>query len=89
MDINKLRTQASAAKEAGASVEAILQLLRSGGCTKSKSLFILSAVLGCGLDEAKRLVHFSGTWADVRERDERFEDSIVDSAQTLYGKPKP
>jgi hypothetical protein len=31
-----------------------------------------------GLEEAKRVVHFSAAWSDVKERDKRLWDELED-----------
>jgi hypothetical protein len=76
MDIEILKTEATNRLNAGASEEEILQLLRSKGCSKPQSIFILSALLGCNTGDAKRKVHFSATWLDRREADERFHENV-------------
>jgi hypothetical protein len=37
----------------------------------------LAEALGIELAEAKELVHFSATWADVRAKDEKFHEVLA------------
>ena len=43
---------------------------------KGRSIVELSRRYVVSLGEAKRAVHFSETWADVRERDEKFHEEL-------------
>jgi ribosomal protein L7/L12 len=56
--------------EKGQNHEEIIRFLRDQGCSKVRSIGILAELLRVGLGEAKRIVHESRAWADVRERDE-------------------
>ena len=60
----------------GLSNEDIVKFLRAQGCSKVKSIAIIAKLLAVGLGEAKEIVHTSGTWADVRGRDDRFHASL-------------
>jgi ribosomal protein L7/L12 len=63
----------------GRGVDAILSFLRANECSKVESIRLLMAVTGWPLGEAKRRVHSSPVWDDVRERDEEFHASLEDS----------
>lgn len=60
----------------GASVEEVLQTLRVGGFSKVRSMKALVDLQQANVDEAKRIVHYSQTWADRRESDEEFHRSL-------------
>ena len=60
----------------GKPVEDVLGYLRTQGCSKTDSIIILTKAKGLSLTEAKRLVHFSNVWADVRDRDEEFHELL-------------
>lgn len=60
----------------GCDLEEILSFLRQNGCSKVYSIRMLTKLKGINLQEAKRIVHFSKTWEDVREEDEEFHDRI-------------
>ena len=55
----------------GADMESSLQALRAAGATIFESMAAVRSVRRCDLAEAKRLVHYSKTWTDVREETER------------------
>jgi hypothetical protein len=58
--------------------EGLVSYLRGQGCLKLDSMAILRQVLDISLGEAKGLVHCSATWQDVRERDDKFHDILID-----------
>ena len=60
----------------GATTETILELLRSKGASKIESIRALCDGARMPLADAKRVVHFSSAWADVKERDEKFWDEL-------------
>jgi len=62
----------------GASVDEVLYRLREDGCSKAISVGALVDGARMPLTEAKRTVHESTIWADVRERDESiFRDDLT------------
>ena len=58
--------------------EGLVSYLRGQGCLKLDSMAILRQVLDISLGETKGLVHCSATWQDVRERDDKFHDILID-----------
>jgi hypothetical protein len=58
--------------------EGLVSYLRGQGCLKLDSMAILRQVLDISLGQAKGLVHCSATWQDVRERDDKFHDILID-----------
>ena len=61
----------------GQHTEEIIAFLRAEGCEKTRTIAILAEALGIELAEAKELVHFSATWADVRAKDEKFHEVLA------------
>lgn len=57
--------------------ESVLQYLRQTGCTKVDSMRVIVELRDLTLDDAKRIVHFSKTWEDVRKRDEEWHDQML------------
>jgi ribosomal protein L7/L12 len=55
----------------GASPEMIAARLRDEGASKIESIRALCDGLGMSLSDAKRAIHFSPTWADTKELDEK------------------
>lgn len=55
----------------GSDLESSLQRLRVAGATIFESIAAVRSVQRCDLIEAKRIVHYSETWTDVREETER------------------
>ena len=73
-DVLKRHCQDMAAR--GANTEEILDYFRQTNCSKTKSMAILAETKGINLAEAKELVHFSRTWQDLRDRDEKLHETI-------------
>jgi hypothetical protein len=59
----------------GQSIDQILQMLRSRGCSKAQSVAVIAPLMP-GLLEAKQAVHDSPVWTDAKERDERIFDDL-------------
>ena len=57
-------------------MEATLAKLREVGASKIESIRALVDGTRMSLADAKRTVHFSAVWADVKERDEKFWDEL-------------
>jgi hypothetical protein len=58
--------------------EGLVSYLRGQGCLKLDSIAILRQVFDLSLGEAKGVVHCSAAWQDVRERDDKFHDGLID-----------
>ncbi|QPF93286.1 hypothetical protein [Bradyrhizobium commune] len=71
--IDRCRAMIVAGNGAG---DELIAYLRAEGCHKIESIAVLREVLNVNLGEAKRLVHCSPTWADVRQRDDKFHDQF-------------
>jgi hypothetical protein len=54
----------------GATIEDVLRVLRDGGFSQIHSIKALVDLGQANLADAKRIVHYSSTWADARERNE-------------------
>ena len=61
----------------GAHWDAILPTLRAEGFTKVDCIKATVELLRLPLADAKRVVHDTQTWADVRGRDDEWQDSLV------------
>jgi len=68
---------------AGNGTEELIAYLRAEGCYKIESIAVLREVLNVNLGDAKRLVHCSQTWADVRQRDDEFHDQLFEAARRI------
>ena len=71
--------------ESGASNEDVLGLLRREGCEIITSIRILAAAAGMNTNDAKRIVHFSKSWADRRDANDRLHraiDEVIDEETT-------
>jgi len=62
--------------ERGALLEEVLQALRRNGFSKVQSIKALVDLGQADIVQAKKIVHHSGTWGDVRVRDEAFVDEL-------------
>jgi hypothetical protein len=69
----------------GRSIEEIIALLRAEGCQKTETIVLMAEALGIALARAKELVHFSASWADVRERDEKLHETLVRAVKSVPG----
>ena len=59
-------------------IEGVLLLLRRSGCHKIDSIKTLIALKGMNLVDAKRTVHLSKTWADMRQQDDELAAALID-----------
>jgi hypothetical protein len=84
MTRDKLIAECKRQSAGGEDVEAIIGYLRTSGCSKIVSIAVLNATYGIGLAEAKKIVHFSPTWADTRASDDNFHESIEDAVTKLH-----
>ena len=57
--------------------EAVLKILRSEGFSKTECIRATVEVRGLSLPDAKRLVHESETWSDVRGSHDQLVDEVV------------
>lgn len=60
----------------GKTLDEALAVLRARGISKVISVIAVRNFLRSDLAEAKRIVHFSSTWADLREEHERFHADL-------------
>ena len=67
----------------GRPLEEVLTCLRRAGLDKTDSMRFLSEAGGKSLDEAKKLVHFSATWADLRPAHDRFHKRLLTELQRI------
>ena len=67
-----------------ASLDAALGTLRANGASIVECIISVRSVRGCDLAEAKRVVHFSPAWADVRAQNEEFQAEL-EAAAGEYG----
>ena len=84
MTRDELIAECKRRSEGGDDVQAVIGYLRTSGCSKIDSIAVLNATYGIGLAEAKKIVHFSPTWADTRASDENFHESIEGALTELY-----
>jgi hypothetical protein len=67
----------------GRPIEEIIAFLRAEGCQKTETIGLITEALGIALARAKEIVHFSASWADVRERDEKFHETLVQTIKSV------
>ena len=60
----------------GKVLDQALSELRSEGASILQCIVAVQKVQNCGLGDAKRLVHFSPAWADMREANEKFHEEL-------------
>jgi ribosomal protein L7/L12 len=62
-------------------LDVALEALRAAGASKVESIACVRSVCGCDLAEAKRLVHLSLAWDDVREMHDHLHDEVERAAR--------
>jgi len=67
--------------ESGKPMDGILAALRAAGGKQIDAVIVLRRAAGMDLKEAKHTVHFSATWADAKERQERFWAELTGDCQ--------
>lgn len=67
----------------GKTTDDALVELRAAGASVCESIFAVEKVRHCGLAEAKKTVHFSPAWSDMREQHERFHAELDDAFQRI------
>jgi ribosomal protein L7/L12 len=65
----------------GATPSRVIAQMREAGLHKMESIKAYRTLYGSSLTDAKIAVHYSETWADRRESDEAFLDSLLESAR--------
>lgn len=68
---------------AGATQERLISLMRERGLSIIPSIRLVSLFYGLSTYEAKRLVHFSSTWADCLSVHDRLHDEAIRTAEEL------
>jgi ribosomal protein L7/L12 len=63
----------------------VLAQLRADGFSPIEAIKITRAVRQVGLAEAKRIVHHSPAWADVRDTFEHLQDAALAAAEEQAG----
>jgi hypothetical protein len=61
----------------GLSEEQMVEFLRKEGLSKVQSIYVICQATGLKPADVKACVHDSPAWADVRERDDEFHDSLI------------
>lgn len=65
-------------RDNGLDPEATIAVLREAGASPITAIRLVAETFGVGIGEAKRMLHDSPAWADVREAQEAMWDSIAD-----------
>lgn len=73
VDVESLLSKYQKEPSQDQSMEGLLSFLREQGCSKIDSIKALRIFKDMSLEDAKRTVHLSETWADRRESDEAFQ----------------
>lgn len=62
--------------------DTVLEELRKEGFSQAQSIKATVDRLGVPLAEAKRIVHLSGAWADVRRDNDRLHSELDEAARS-------
>jgi len=65
---------------AGIDIEPLIAMLRDDGLSKMGSIRVLVDLNISSLADAKRLVHCSPVWSDVRKRDDELHEKLAKAA---------
>jgi hypothetical protein len=68
--------------------DAVLRTLRAEGYSKTDCIRASVDVLRLPLADAKRLVHGSDVWRDVRDADEQWHDALVTELRAEPSQPE-
>jgi hypothetical protein len=85
--VGEMKCEATAFHKTGKSSEEVIRFLRDNGCSQGLSFVVLPSILGCDRGEAKRLIFFSPTWADMRESNEKLQATLEDAFKSELDKP--
>ncbi|HET7489285.1 MAG TPA: hypothetical protein VFJ85_15240 [Acidimicrobiales bacterium] len=80
-----MNERAAALWQAGERWDAILAVLRAEGFSKIDCVKATVDQLRLPLGEAKRIVHDSDAWADIRDSDEAWHDSLATEVEAGAG----
>lgn len=80
-ETGSLRQPVAEMLRSGESIDGVLQFLRESNCSKLDCIWLLEDVAGMTPLEAKKAVHFSPVWQDVRSRDEALHDKLAEEAK--------
>lgn len=75
-NISDLLNVCKALHSDGKTEEDIVNFLKKEGCSKVESIQIIASIFNINLNAAKKLVHTSRAWEDVRDRDDKFHDDL-------------
>lgn len=65
-------------KASGSSLEEILRFLRDDGCSPGITHLLLCRALSMTINESKRIIYESDTWADRLDAHKRFHAALED-----------
>ena len=65
----------------GKILDEAIAVLRAAGASQVECIVALQSVRRYTLEEAKRVVHESHAWADVRHRDEALWDELISGCE--------
>jgi hypothetical protein len=67
----------------GKTTDDALAELRASGASIMECIRAVRQFRRCDLAEAKKIVHFSSAWADMREQHDRFHDELERAVQEI------
>lgn len=82
-DFDRCLREGQGLKGKGLPMEEILRFFRADGASIIESMKLLTRLENIGLGEAKRIVHFSETWADFRAGSEELHERAEKAAKEL------
>lgn len=60
----------------GCDLEEVLLYIKRKGFSKVESIKFIAELNKLDLNNAKKIIHFSKVWKEVRQRDEKFHDEL-------------
>lgn len=82
-DFERFLSEGQRLKGDGVPLEEILRFFRADGASITDCIKLLTRLENVRLGEAKRIVHFSETWADFRAGSEEFHERAEKAAREL------
>jgi hypothetical protein len=81
--------RATAMWSEGSRWDAVLQTLRTEGYSKNDCIRASVEVLRLPLADAKRLVHESDAWRDLRDADDEWHNALIGELSAEVGTDRP
>jgi ribosomal protein L7/L12 len=80
-DFDKIVVEAAESFRASGAIEPAIRHMRESGLNPLDCMKAVMSIQGVGLGEAKRIVHFSDTWSDIRADQEELQRVLAEEVE--------